>query len=125
MQLTVHQAYDFDNYKDIIRIHKSRRGQIHSGHLVRVSVRDGKSTIAAVRGLDPGEEDWIRLDLAMRRRLGVELGGPYDFTVRRANPWEALQWATKATDPAARIATWIAIWSGIIGTLLGVLGLFK
>lgn len=125
MRLTVHQGFETDNYKDTVRIHTSQRGGIRSGHLARVTVKDGASTVVAVRGLDDGEEDYIRLDLETRRRLKVKPGDVRDFELRETSPWEALQWAAKASDPTARIATWIGIWLGGIGILLSLAQLYQ
>ena len=90
-----------------------------------MTVKDGASTVVAVRGLDDGEEDYIRLDLETRRRLKVKPGDVRDFELRETWPWEALQWASKASDPTARIATWIGIWLGGIGILLSLAQLYQ
>jgi hypothetical protein len=118
MKLQVMSAYDGDNYKDMISIHSSHRRGLKSGRLGKVSVVGGESTIVAVRGLDSLERDLIRIDLETRRRLQVSLDQTYDFTLKRIWPWQAVLWACRASDPALRVATWIAIlsfmlvWSG-------------
>ena len=84
MRLEVHQGFDFDNYKDVVRIHSDHRKGIRSGRIAKVWVTDGGSTIAAVRGLDDGEENWVRMDLETRRRLDVKLDNAYEFNIRKA-----------------------------------------
>src|SRR5207248_2474521 len=42
--------------------------------------------------------------------------------IKETNPWQKLLWAVRATDPAARIAAWIAMWSVLVGILAIVLG---
>jgi hypothetical protein len=77
----------------------------------------------AVRGLADEEADVIRLDLETRRRLQVSIDEAYDFELAGARFWHALQWAARSSDPAARVATWIAIWSLSIGALISVAGI--
>jgi hypothetical protein len=119
MLLTVKPAYDGDNYKDTIRIHSSYRNGLKSGRLGRVSVVGGENTIVAVRGLDNQDREIIRIDLETRRRLQVSLDKPYDFTLKRIWPWQAVWWACRSSDPALRVATWIAVLSFVLG-LIGI-----
>jgi hypothetical protein len=119
MILTVKPAYDGDNYKDTIRIHSSYRHGLKSGRLGRVSVVGGENTIVAVRGLDNQDREIIRIDLETRRRLQVSLDKPYDFTLKRIWPWQAVLWACRSSDPALRVATWIAVLSFVLG-LVGI-----
>ncbi len=119
MLLTVKPAYDGDNYKDTIRIHSSYRNGLKSGRLGRVSVVGGENTIVAVRGLDNQDREIIRVDLETRRRLQVSLDKPYDFTLKRIWPWQAVLWACRSSDPALRVATWIAVLSFVLG-LVGI-----
>ena len=71
MKLTVAPAFDFDNYKDTIRIHSRYRNGLRSGRLAKVSVVGGLSTLVVVRGLGDDEIESIRMDLETRRRLQV------------------------------------------------------
>jgi hypothetical protein len=125
MRLEVHQGFDFDNYKDVVRIHSDHRKGIRSGRIAKVWVTDGGSTIAAVRGLDDGEENWVRVDLETRRRLDVKLDNAYEFNIRKAWFWEKLLWAARASDPTARVATWIGISLGGIGVVFSVIQIWQ
>lgn len=124
MRLTVAEAFQQDVYKDTARIHRMHRRGLASGRLARVSVEDGEDTIVAVRGLDNADRDRILLDLETRRRLAVKLGQSYEFRIDRKWPWQKLSWALNASDPAARIATWIAVLSFVLGTFLGLVGIW-
>jgi hypothetical protein len=117
MKLTVKPAYDFDNYKDTIRIHSAYRNGLKSGRMAKVSVVGGLNTIVAVRGLDDADRESIRMDLETRRRLQVSLQKEYDFTIKRIWPWQAVMWACRSSDPALRVATWIAVLSFALGVL--------
>lgn len=125
MRLTVHQGYDFDNYKDVIRVHNVHRAGVKSGRLVRVRTDKGGSTVAAVRGLNDEEKSWTRMDLETRRRLKVELGEEHHFTIRKAWWWEKLCWAASSSDPTARVATWIGIWLGGFGIVLSIIQIWQ
>ncbi len=125
MRLMVQPAEQADYYKDMARVHSMYRGGLTSGTLARITVENGGTTIVAVRGLDSGEEELFRADLETRRRLKIKPGVQYEFTIRAATYKECLQWAIRASDPAARVATWIALWSFGIGIVLGVIGLLK
>jgi hypothetical protein len=123
MKLTVKPAFDFDNYKDTIRIHSTYRNGLRSGRLAKVSVVGGLNTIVVVRGLSDEDSELIRMDLETRRRLQVSLEKEYDFTLRRIWPWQALKWACRSSDPALRVATWIAVLSFMLGLLSIVLSI--
>jgi hypothetical protein len=125
MRLTVKEGFGHDTYKDTLRIHSSHRSGIRSGHLAKIWVTGGKSAIVAVRGLDDDEQDVIRLDLETRRRLAVKVNETHDFGLRETRFWEAVVWAAKASDPAARVAAWIGIWLGSIGILLSLAQLYQ
>lgn len=125
MKLRVREGYDHDTYKDTVRIHSSHRAGIRSGHLARLSVVGGASAVVAVRGLADTQKDNLRLDLETRRRLEVELDEEYDFELRETWFWEAIVWAAKASDPTARIATWIGIWLGGIGIFLSFIQIYQ
>lgn len=125
MRLTVKEGFRHDAYKDTLRIHSSHRLGIRSGHLAKVWVSEGNSAIVAVRGLEDEEHNVIRLDLETRRRLGVKVNETYNFGLRETWFWEAIIWAAKASDPAARVAAWIGIWLGSIGILLSLAQLYQ
>jgi len=120
MKLTVKEAYGYDTHKDTIRVHRTQRNLIRSGELVRVSV-GGRSAFVAIRGLSDDQRGNILLDLETRRRLQVELEEVHDFYFSKIGFINKIRWAAGASDPAARIATGIAVWLGLLGVLLGTL----
>jgi len=120
--LTVHQLRYVDVYTDAIRVHKDERCGVQEGRICKVSV-GVVSHFFAMRGLPDSELGMVRLDEIGRDRLGLDRGQTTSFVFREAYFWEALCWAAKASQPSARIATWIAIWSGIFGLIgLGLAG---
>lgn len=124
MKLTVRPSFVEDNYKDTVRVHRKYRRGLKSGRLARIGVHSGESSIVAVRGLDDDEVEDIRVDLETRRRLKVALNTEYEFELSRIWFWEGVIWACRASDPALRIASWIAVLSailGLIGIALGIL----
>ena len=120
--LIVEDSIPGDVYKDIARIHWKERGARRNriGSIVAIRVGDGPRHFFSLRGLDNKDLGKIRFDFVARQALKLEMGTTHDFTIEEANPWEKLKWALHATDPVARIATWIALWSGV----LAVIGLF-
>jgi hypothetical protein len=48
----------------------------------------------------------------------LKVGEEHDFAIKETNAWQKLLWAVRATDPAARIAAWIAVWRGIIEAVM-------
>jgi hypothetical protein len=128
MKLTILEAYDEDVYKDMARIHISLRSGIRRGGLARIAVNGGRSEILAVRGIEREKRDFIRLDFEVRDRLGVRLDHEYDFSIQPTSPFEQITWACRSSEPALRVATWIAIWSavlGVIGITISVLPLLR
>ena len=125
MRLTVKEGFGYDTYKDTIRIHSEHRLGVRSGHLAKVWVANGKSAVVAVRGLSDSERDVIRLDLETRRRLDLKNGQQPEFRLRESYPWEALIWAAKASDPTARVATWIAIRGFVVSVVLSAAQLYQ
>ena len=115
--MTVLEAYDEDVYKDVARIHVSHRQGVKRGGLMHISAPDGCATIVAVRGIERPKTDFIRLDFETRARLGVKLNCTYEFGLRPASWTEKLKWALDASDPALRVATWIAVLSAILGAI--------
>ena len=111
-----------DVYKDTIRVHRDVLGKVKVGGVARVRVDGGQAHILAVRGLTDRRRGEALLDAITRDQLGVEKDTTYRFTFEPTNPREKLKWACQATDPGARIAAWIAVWSGILGIIGIVLG---
>ncbi|GEM_PF-4431242 len=119
---TVHEAKQTDVYKDIIRVHESVRDGVREGRICRVCVNGKKSALFSIRGLPDCEKNFIRIDDIGRDRLKLSEKDQAAFTFAEVSWTEAVRWAAKAADPGARIATWIAIWSGGLGVVLGIVG---
>jgi len=113
-KLTVHQLRYVDVYTNAIRVHEDERNGVRESKICKVSV-NGVSDFFAMRGLPDKERGSVRLDEIGRDRLKVKRGERLSFTFREACAFEALCWAAKTSQPGARIATWIAIWSGVFG----------
>jgi hypothetical protein len=126
--LKITEATNDDVYKDIVRIHWRERGKgNHIGAIVCISVDGGRSRFLSLRGLPEERKGEISMDHVTRADLHLQLGETRVFSIRETNPWEKLRWAVSATDPAARIAAWIAVWSGgigIVGLLLAAWPIF-
>jgi hypothetical protein len=90
---------------------------------VLVTVDDGTEHFFSLRGLPDNDEGKIRFDHVARSELRLDLGQFYEFAIRRASLREKVLWAMRATDPAARIAVCIAVWSGIVA-VIGLIGLW-
>lgn len=115
-KLTVHKLRYVDVYTNAIRVHKDERGDVRESKICKVTA-NGESDFFAMRGLPDDERGFVRLDEIGRDRLKVKSNGCYDFVFREAYFWEALCWAAKSSQPGARIATWIAVWSGVLGVV--------
>jgi hypothetical protein len=131
VKLRVQDAVRDDDYKDIARVHWHHRGQPSTkvGTLVKVSYFRGDERITrifSIRGLGDKDEANIRIDHVNRNEMRLKLDETHEFTIETTHWWEKLRWACTATDPGARIAAWIAVWSGIlgiIGVILGAVGI--
>ena len=127
VDLEVHQVDAVDVYKDIARIHQTKRGNIPEGKICRFWVGK-KSRLLAVRGLSDkilGErkqttvDDFknILLDEVTRDRLKLTLNETYTFKIRSAGWLGQFWWAWRSSDPGYRIATRL----GVISLLLGLI----
>jgi hypothetical protein len=126
--LRVTEAVKEDVYKDIARIHWDERGRDnHVGAIVSIKVDGGRKKYFSLRGLGNDRFGEIALDHVARTELKLELNDRHEFTIEETSAWEKLKWAVKANDPTARIAVWIAVWSGIVGIaglVLALIGLY-
>jgi hypothetical protein len=126
VDLRVHEALRDEVYKDVVRVFWRHRNGLPVSSIVKVSCNGRGPFYFAIRGLDEKDQDCIFLDWLGRQRLGnLQPDEIYRFKISTTNPWEKLQWACLAADPAARIAAWIAVWSavvGMIGLVLGIIG---
>lgn len=114
--LEVHQVRDEEVYRDIVRVHRSRRGKLRSGQVCRITI-DRLSTHAVVRGLPDDQQDWICLDEVQREKLGVERGQRVEPKISRAGIFGWLAFMLNASDPALRAASWIGLVSLMVGLL--------
>jgi hypothetical protein len=140
MRLQVHEAFDFDIYNDIARIHRSQRTGIEAGSIcalrvirqgARCSARlvlvrgsrdaDSKEQLAISRPTSDtvDQSEWIRLDEMTRRKLGVEKGCSYEFELIRVPAVLHFLWALTSSNPTTRIATQLAIVTFTLGVVIG------
>ena len=116
--LTVEDNIKGDAYKDIVRIHWRERGKRNRiGAIVSLSVDGGPQHFFSLRGLPDEDQGKIRFDHVARDELRLKTGEKHDFAIQETTLWQKLMWAIHATDPVARIAAWIAVWSVILGAL--------
>jgi hypothetical protein len=115
--LKVRILHGDDNYKDLIRVYWSQRGGVNNGRIARVTVDGGKPHLLAMRGCVEKDKDTVGIDHLTREHMGVEDGQSYSFTFQNASWLEKVLWAANSAEPGARIATWIAIVSGVIGII--------
>ena len=117
-RLTVEDAIKGDVYRDVVRIHWRERGKRNRiGAIVSISVDGGPRHFFSLRGLPDDDAGKIRFDHVARTELQLKTGEQHDFAIQETTLWQKLMWAIHATDPVARIAAWIAVWSVILGTL--------
>jgi hypothetical protein len=132
VRLTVTEAPHDATYNDIVWVHWHHRGKPSAkvGTLVNVAfMRDGKrvSRVLSFRGVNDDRENEIRIDHVNRNEMGLKIDDTYEFTLSTTNWWQKLKWACSATDPGIRIASWIAVWFGVlglIGVVLAAIGLY-
>lgn len=122
VELTVRQAKYDDVYTDIVRVNKDNRNGVREGRICRVSILGGESGLFAVRGLPDKDGAIIRLDEVGRDKLNLKEGDRCRFTFDEADYFDAIRWACRASDPAARIAVWIALVFGLSGLAFGIVG---
>jgi hypothetical protein len=117
--LEVHEVEKGEVFSDVVRIHESRRGGRRAGRVYRIKI--GRRTKhAVVRGLKDEQAGWIRLDEALRDKLGVKPGDMVDPKLSRAGLFGWLAYMINASEPAVRAASWISI----VSLGLGVLSIF-
>ena len=108
ISLKVRALGGHDQYKDMIRVHWTQRNKVGNGSIARITV-NGKTHILAMRGCIDKEINTVGLDHLNREDMKLENDQTYKFTFEKARLLEKLKWALRSADPAARIATWIAI----------------
>ena len=129
VELLVSQASEKDVYKDIARIHESKRGGVREGSICKLKV-NGRCRSFVVRGLEDVDRDCIRLDELGRKALGLEQeqGSNQLFEICPVSPLGMAVWACSVAEPGARIAAWLAVWSLVLalgGAGLAILPLLK
>lgn len=140
--LTVNDAPRDGQYNDIVWLHyhyrkpptpkdaKDAPPSVKVGTLINVSyLRNGKkiSRVLSVRGVNDKQESELLIDHVNRNDMKLKVGDQHEFTFRTTYWWEKLAWVCSATDPGIRIASWIAIWFGIlavIGIMIALVGLY-
>ena len=132
-KLSVRILHGNDMYRDLIRVHWTERNKIKNGSIARARVAGGKPFIVVMRGCTDEDLGKIGMDHLTREHVRTGAGGAIlegaldDFTFENASLLEKIKWSTNSADPVARVATWIAVVSGIagfLGLLLAVIGLY-
>ena len=132
IKLEVRQVEKDDVFEDLIRLHPLYRDKINSGTIIKLTVihenKERTHVFGVARNSYKNETGIIRLDDAMRKKLGVEENKKYEFEIQEACHCESLYWGWHATNPTNRIATRIALLSFALGALsliLAFVPLFK
>ena len=116
--LEVHQLKEKDVYQDMFRVPDIFRTDLNDQPIaegILCKIRTGnKQAYGFARGLEDESNQIIRLDGLMRRNLGVERNGAFDFTFRKAKLIEEFRWAWSASNPAYRVAARMAVLSIIL-----------
>lgn len=130
--LQVAEANEDEVYGDVVRIyHKhrldTRNKLIPVGAICRVLIGE-RSVLAIARGLPASEVALIRMDWSTRKALGVEKRDEAHVSLQRVGFWSEWLWAWRASDPAYRIASRLAVLSVVLGGVglgLGIISLFR
>lgn len=122
VELVVKDALRSDVHKDTVRVHWEDRGGFKNGSIVAVTV-NGKTRPLVMRGLNDDRKGQILFDFVLRDEFHLKNDQRYKFVFKSVNPFAQVGWACKHSDPGIRVAAWIAIWSAVVGTILGVIGL--
>ena len=125
-KLKVDKLWREDIFKDIARIHKEDRGDIHEGR-VCVIIANGHTKRLIVRGIEGTHSGGIKLDEVTREAMRIENGISYDFSIKEVGIIGNIRWACNVADGGVRISAWIGIVSvllGIAGILLGGIGVW-
>jgi len=129
LSLELHQACDGDVYKDVVRIHETKRNGIKSGTICRLYMKDGKDIPIVVRGIiNSDKKNYILIDEVTRERLEIDklpIGAKITLRIRDGNVWDKIIWAAWASDPALRISMLIAFVSLALGVIALAIELLK
>jgi hypothetical protein len=116
-RLKVRELQGNDMYKDMARVWWEDRSGVKNGVIARISADGRKPHLLAMRGTVKDNKGTIAVDHLISEYMQLQPGKEYDFTFEPASWWEKIKWAANSAEPGARIATWIAIVSGIIGII--------
>ena len=129
MLLEVRRQLSGDVYRDVVRIPENHRRDVEGRHLaegtiVKLTRTDGgASKVVWLRGIEGTTEPWIRMDDKTRNELGVVPNQEYYFEIDTVKAYGKLRWALNSSDPALRIAAWLAVIAVVLGVFSVVLAL--
>ena len=116
-----------DVFEDMVRVHQSHRPDIPAGRILWMK-HDRYRRLLAARGSHNNVRGQAAIDLKTRRELHIpKYGEVAEITFERASWAWAIVWACSASNPIARIASWLGLVSvalGLLGVALGVLSLW-
>jgi hypothetical protein len=89
-RLQVAEAFPYDVYRDIARVHWQQCGDpaIEIGRIVKITVAGGASRLFSMYGLGPDHKGKILVDFVNRHELHLTLNHEYEFRIEDTNPWE-------------------------------------
>lgn len=115
-----------DSYRDMGRVNANSRGKnVKEGHVYRVTCKNGRSALLAIRGMNEG--NILQVDNETKRKLGLEAARHYSFKFQRVGWLGTIVWLCNATDPGQRIVGNLGVLSfalGILSLALGILSVW-
>jgi hypothetical protein len=114
-------------WKDLVEIPDDYRKDVNGNHIERGTIckveANDRSKYVIVVGLKENSAV-IGLDLNLRKALNAHLDKDYEFMLREASCLGRLAFTCSLSDPAYRIPAQISIIALILGTILGLIGVF-
>lgn len=102
----------------LVRLNIKHRAGVERYGVARLTNNaNGRALDVLLLGHD--RDDAIFMPYDIRERLGVDKGGPLEFSLRKVGLWGLLRWYVRSPDPAVYIPAWIAV----IGIALAALGI--
>lgn len=126
MQLQVDVIQSEDAWRDIVRINRAHRRDVHGKHIPRGSIcrifLGDKSKWVIAHGRE-AVDPVIQMDQNARLALGANLHSSYEFKLERIGWLRSLWFPWMASDPIYRLPAQLSVVSLVVGIILGVLGI--
>ena len=130
MELEVCELPLRDVWKDIARIPRSYRRDVHGRHIRRGEIVklevNGRRKFVVVHGCRRKGARIVLIDSKLRTDLKLENGKVYDFDLERASLPGQWIWMWNASEPTYRVPAQISLVSfvlGVLGLILGIVSI--